>query len=60
MGPNRVFPFPHLKNETDSVSEKFLVSYLESETVDRVILKDAVFWDVTSRGCSKNRRFGGT
>jgi hypothetical protein len=35
-GPNRAFPCPHLKTETDPVSETLFSSYLEFRTMDKV------------------------
>jgi hypothetical protein len=35
-GPNRVSSFPHLKTETDPVSETLFSSYLEFRKMDKV------------------------
>jgi hypothetical protein len=42
------------------ISRQTTDAYVRFEVLTAVTRKNAVFWDVTPRGCCKNRRFGGT
>jgi hypothetical protein len=50
---------PHRKHVTSPLQSPAGECYVRVEVFTTVTMKNAVFWDVTPCGCSKNRRFGG-
>jgi hypothetical protein len=49
-----------LMEELDKGTAKLGLRYVTFEVFTAVTMKNGVFWDVTSCGSCKNRRFGGT
>jgi hypothetical protein len=49
----------HASVLNDVIIEKYVFTYVRFEIFTEVSMKNAVFWNVTPYGSSKNRRFGG-
>jgi hypothetical protein len=50
----------HRRHITSPLQSRAGECYIRFEVFMAVTMNNGVFWDVTQRGSSKNRRFGGT
>jgi hypothetical protein len=51
---------PHMKHITSPLQSPAGECYVRFQVCTPVAKRNAIVWDITSRGFCKNRRFGGT